>query len=305
MKEDTFETLDEIMDALRVILEDPHFKASSDRPLPPYRRAWQFLSNGLTFHGESLIRENLEEIRKHSPSKLDVLEQALSKGSGSLDTRGARERSLLYQLATAPIFFPRVLGILAFLKFSSRDAQILVHYGTWLVQTVALSAFAAWLSPQLVPGVLVWSIVTEIVDRDLEFEEAWSLGYLFSLLTFVGNTELVLELCQNKGIEFGKLLHVSERYVLFEMGMQEDDSSNLSELAEGSSMDDALSGVDPGHEGLDQVSPSVFGHSEHPAEVQTDSKTKDSSNAQAPSGPVGHLGVNLLKQRRKRRRYWS
>jgi hypothetical protein len=217
MKADTLESLDEIMDALRVILEDPCFKPAAGCPLPFFRRLYHFVSNNLAFHDETLIRENLEEIRKHSPSKLDVLERALSKGTASLDTRGIRERSLVYQLATAPIFLPRVFGILAFLKFSSREAQLTVHYGIWLVQTVVLSALAGWISPQLVPGILVWSIVTEIVDRDLEFEEAWSLGYLFSLLTFVGNTELVLELCQAKGIELGKLLRVSERYVLFEM----------------------------------------------------------------------------------------
>jgi hypothetical protein len=224
MKEEAFQALDEIMDALRVILEDPHFKPVSDRPRSWISVTWDFLRNGLQFHDESLIRANLAQIRKHSPSKLDVLDRAFTRGLGMMDMRSIREQSTLNQIAMAPLILPRAFSVWGLFKFSTREAQFGAYYIVWFVELMLACAVIGWLAPVLVPGIVVWFVAAEFVDKDLELEEAMSQGYLFSLLVFAGNIELVLELCREKGIELGKLLQVSEQFVLFEMGAAPTDS---------------------------------------------------------------------------------
>ena len=233
MREEAFQALDEIMDALRVILEDSHFKPAPDRPRSLLSSVISFFRNGLQFHDEALIRQNLEEIRKHAPSKLDALDKAFTRGLGLIDTRSLREQNTIHQIAMAPLLLPRAFSVWGLFKFSSRDAQFGLYYVVWFLELMAVCALAGWLSPALVPGIVIWFVGAEFVDKDLELEEAWHQGYLFTLLVFAGNIELVLELCHAKGVELGKLLQVSERFVLFEMASQSPEPDGVGEGGSG------------------------------------------------------------------------
>jgi hypothetical protein len=212
MKEEAVEALNEILDALQDVLEDPVFTARADPPRTSWDAFIAFVGNGFKFHDDAFVISRLELIDEQRPGKLAALAAALEKACELQGLQSSRDRSPWYKLATAPLFLPQIAGILCLLKFSTREAQWVAYYGVWLVQAIGMSLLVSLLSPTLVPGVLMWCILSEMMEKDLDTEELLGSLFLFRMLRASIKMEHVLDLCQEKGVECGRLMSVSERF---------------------------------------------------------------------------------------------
>ena len=215
MTEEAVAVLNDIMDALRVVLEDPHFQKAPQLATHPVLSAWRFIKNGFRFHDERLVLDNLKKVEEKAPFKINGLLLALRKSVVLHQLRSLRQDRRIYKLATLPLLLPRVASILSLLKFSTREAQSLAYYTVWLFQALALYALVGYFFPLIAPGVLMWCVIAETMDRDLEVEEILGSLGLFSILSMSCKVEYVLDLCQDKGIELGTLIHAAESYGVY------------------------------------------------------------------------------------------
>ncbi|MBI4863116.1 MAG: hypothetical protein HY815_23050 [Candidatus Riflebacteria bacterium] len=213
MKQRHLEALDGMIDALRVIVDDPFFK-----PPPPAQRAIPrglaaSLARVFRFESEGWIDRALKEISMRSPFKVDELQRAVARYNECTESGDPRERSRWYRLAVAPVLVPKICGGLALLKFSAFEARHVGYCAGWAVQTAVAVMVVGWICPQLVLGVILWSILAILIDDDLDLEEVFNGRCLFSALTFVGNMELLMERCRAKEAELGALLSAVDRLV--------------------------------------------------------------------------------------------
>ena len=206
-REDAIDALNDILDALQDVLEDPVFTAR-DEPTS----FLSFIRSGFTFHDDDFVMERLQLLHEQRPGKLDALARALEKASDLSGLQSPREKNRWYKLAIAPLIVPQVLGLLALLKFSSREAQYLVYYSVWLGQAIGLATLVSLFLPALAPSVLVWHILAEMMEKDLDAEELLGSLFLFGMMRASWKMETVLALCHEKGVECGKLVAVSERF---------------------------------------------------------------------------------------------
>lgn len=214
MNEEGIEALDEILNALEDILEDPVFTARSDAPRSIPQAFVAFYRNGWKQHDDDFLIRRLELLEEQRPGKLAALAKAMEKAGDMKAAQDSRERNPWYRAAIAPLCLPQAFGLLTLLKLSSREAQLLVYYGVWLVQALVFSCLASMISPHLVPGVLLWCIVAEMMEKDLDAEELLRSLFLFRMLAASVRLEHVLELCWEKGVEVGRLMTVSDRYAI-------------------------------------------------------------------------------------------
>ena len=212
MQEEAIDALNDILDAIQDILEDPVFTAREAAP----RTAWEsiswFFKNGGRMHDDEFVLERLELLDEQRPGKLAALAQAMEHAAELQGLQSSRERNGWYKLATAPLFLPNLLGLFALLKFSAREAQWLVYYGVWLTEAVLVSLAVSVISPALAPGVILWCIISEMMEKDLDTEELLGSMFLFRMLRASVKMETILELCWEKGVECGRLVSISERF---------------------------------------------------------------------------------------------
>src|SRR5262249_41378722 len=123
--------LGELMDSLRLILEDAQFERPKTSRLTGPQRAWSFFRNGFRFHDDLLIYRNLEEIHSHSPYKLTGLFEVLGRRRSLGKKRGVRDGNIWYLIATAPRLLPFLASLVALLKFSAREAQWAIYSMVW------------------------------------------------------------------------------------------------------------------------------------------------------------------------------
>jgi hypothetical protein len=214
LNEEGIEALDEILDALRDILEDPVFTARPDAPRSIPAAFVAFFRNGWKQHDDEFLIARLERLDEQRPGKLEALARAMEKACNLKGLQGSRERNPWYRLAIAPLLLPQAFGLITLLKLSTRDAQLPVYYGVWLLQALFLSWLVSWISPHLIPGVLLWCIVAEMMEKDLDAEELLGSLFLFRMLAASIKLEHVLDLCWEKGVEVGRLMTVSDRYAI-------------------------------------------------------------------------------------------
>ena len=214
MKEEAVEALNEILDALQDILEDPVFTPREEAP----RNTWESLvalwRGGGRMHDDDVVIERLEMIDAQRPGKLAALARAMEHASALQHLESQRAKNGWYKLATAPLILPQLLSMLALLTFSTREAQWLVYYGVWLAEAVFFSMLADLISPLLVPTVIMWCVIAEMMEKDLEAEELLGSLFLFRMLMASSKMESILELCREKGVECGRLVSVSERWAV-------------------------------------------------------------------------------------------
>lgn len=212
MNEEAVEALNDILDALRDVLEDPVFTARQDAPRSVFAATVALFRNGFKLHDDEFVIQRLELLDQQRPGKLIALARALERAGELRGLQGARDRNPWYKAAIAPLILPQLCGAVALLKLSTREAQWAVYYGVWLLQALALSLFASLISAHLVPGVLLWCILAEMMEKDLDTEELLGSLFLFRMLHASVKLEHVLDLCWEKGVEAGRLMTVSERF---------------------------------------------------------------------------------------------
>lgn len=214
MNEEAVDALNDILDALQGILEDPVFTAREVAPRTPWESAVAFFRNRGRLHDDEFVLERLELLDEQRPGKLAALARAMQNASDLSGLQGPRERNGWYKLATAPLFLPQLLGLFALLKFSTRDAQWLVYYGVWLTEAVVGSLLVSLISPALAPAVMIWCILSEMMEKDLNTEELLGSLFLFRMLRASVKMETILDLCWEKGVECGRLVSLSERWAV-------------------------------------------------------------------------------------------
>lgn len=214
MNEEAVEALNDILDALQGVLEDPVFTARQGAPTSVFAAVVALFRNGGKLHDDEFVIERLERLDRQRPGKLTALARALERAGDLRGLQGSRDRNRWYKLAIAPLLLPQLFGAMALLKLSTREAQWLVYYGIWLAQAVGLSFLVSLISPHLVPGVVLWCIVAEMMEKDLDAEELLGSLFLFRMLYTSMKLEHVLDLCREKGVEAGRLITVSERFAV-------------------------------------------------------------------------------------------
>jgi hypothetical protein len=214
MNEDAVEALNDILDALQDVLEDPVFTARQDAPRSMFQALVSFWRNGYKLHDDEFVIERLELLDEQRPGKLIALARALERAGELRGLQGPRDRNPWYKLAIAPLILPQLCGAMGLLKLSTREAQWALYYGVWLAQAVGMSALASLISPHLVPGVILWCVFAEMMEKDLDAEELLASMFLFRMLRASMKLEHVLDLCWEKGVEAGRLLTVSERFAI-------------------------------------------------------------------------------------------
>lgn len=214
MNEEGIEALDEILNCLEDILTDPVFTARSDAPRSIPQAFLAFFRNGWKQHDDEFLILRLELLEEQRPGKLAALARAMEKAGDLKGLQNSRERNPWYKLASAPVILPQLCGLVTLLKLSTRDAQLPVYYAVWLVQAVGLAFLASLISPHLVPGVILWCIVAEMMEKDLDAEELLGSLFLFRMLAASMRLERVLDLCWEKGVEVGRLMTVSDRFAI-------------------------------------------------------------------------------------------
>lgn len=214
MNEEAVDALNDILDALQDILEDPVFTASDEAP----RSAWDalvlFWRGRGYMHDDAFVLERLERLDEQRPGKLAALARAMENAGNLQGLQNERDRLTWYKVATAPLLLPSVLSAIALLKFSSREAQWLVYYAVWLAQAVGGAMFVSLLAPALAPTVIVWCILSEMMEKDLDAEELLGSLFMFRMLRASTKMETILELCAEKGVECGRLVSLSERWAV-------------------------------------------------------------------------------------------
>jgi len=214
MKEEAVDALNDILDALQDILEDPVFTAREEAPHTPWESMVALWRGRGRMHDDDCVIERLEMIDAQRPGKLAALARAMEHASALQHLESARSRNTWYKVATAPLIVPQLLGMLALLTFSAREAQWIVYYGVWLGEAVFFSSLANLLTPLLVPTVILWCVIAEMMEKDLEAEELLGSLFLFRMLSASSKMESILELCREKGVECGRLVAVSERWAV-------------------------------------------------------------------------------------------
>lgn len=211
MRSDILEPLDELAGALVNVLSDPAFDTFRKADQVGLGKYLSFLKNGFSYHSEGEILEALRDVHTRRPYLFTQVFAACRRLGSIRDFRDMREKSLAYRIAAAPIHLPKMIGTLALLKLSTREAQWSVYYLVLGLECLLLMLILGWLSPQLVPGAFFWCALAELVERDLDTEEALSNNSLFDMLRLAGVMEELLERCDERCIEFGKLYGASER----------------------------------------------------------------------------------------------
>lgn len=211
MRSDILEPLDELAGALCNVLADPAFDSFHKEDQVGFGKYLSFLRNGLSYHSESEILEALRDVHQRRPYLFTQVFAACRRLGSIRDFRDMREKSLAYRIAAAPIHLPKMFGTLALLKLSTREAQWSVYYTVLGLECLVLMLILGWMSPQLVAGAFFWCALAELVERDLDTEEALSNNSLFDMLRLAGVMEELLEKCDERCIEFGKLYGASER----------------------------------------------------------------------------------------------
>lgn len=214
MNEEAIDALNDILDALQDILEDPVFTVREEAPRTVWESVLALWRGRGRMHDDDVVIERLELIEQQRPGKLAALARAMEHASALSGLESQRSRNAWYKFATAPLIVPQVLGMLALLTFSTREAQWLVYYGVWLGEAVFFAMLADLISPLLVPGVIMWCVIAEMMEKDLEAEELLGSLFLFRMLSASSKMESILELCREKGVECGRLVAVSERWAL-------------------------------------------------------------------------------------------
>jgi hypothetical protein len=205
--------LGELMDSLRLILEDSLFERPSVSRLSGTALCYRFFQNGFRFHDDTLIYRNLEEIHSRAPYKLTGLFEVLGRRRSLSKRRGLRDGNVWYLVATAPRLLPFLASLVALLKFSAREAQWAIYSTVWIAQLVIAGTLISLISPQLVPALVVWAVGAELMHEQLDIEEALRCFCPVASLRTLSKMEYVLELCQERCIEIGKLIDVGERFV--------------------------------------------------------------------------------------------
>jgi hypothetical protein len=204
--------LGELMDSLRLILEDSLFERPSASRLSGTALCYRFFKDGFRFHDDTLIYRNLEEIHSRAPYKLTGLFEVM--GRRRLGKRkGLRDGNVWYLMATAPRLLPFLASLIGLLKFSAREAQWAIYSTVWIAQLIIVGALLSLISPQLVPALVVWAVGAELMHEQLDIEEALRCFCPVATLRTLSKMEYVLELCQERCIEIGKLIDVGERFV--------------------------------------------------------------------------------------------
>ena len=214
MKEEAVEALNDILDALQDILEDPVFTARDEAPHSAWESLQAFWRGGGQMHDDSVVLERLERLDEQRPGKLAALARAMENAGNLQGLKNDRDRLTWYKVATAPLLVPQVVSALALLKFSSREAQWFVYYALWLGEAIGGSMLVSLISPALAPAVIVWCILSEMMEKDLDAEELLGSLFLFRMLSASTKMETILELCAEKGVECGRLVSLSERWAV-------------------------------------------------------------------------------------------
>jgi hypothetical protein len=214
MNEDAVDALNDILDALQDILEDPVFTVRDSAPRTVWDSVVALWRGRGRMHDDDVVIERLELIEEQRPGKLAALARAMEHASALQGLESQRSRNAWYKFATAPLIVPQVLGMLGLLTFSTREAQWVIYYGVWLGEAVFFASLANLISPLLVPGVIMWCVIAEMMEKDLEAEELLGSLFLFRMLSASSKMESILELCREKGVECGRLVAVSERWAL-------------------------------------------------------------------------------------------
>jgi hypothetical protein len=204
--------LGDLMEALRLVLEDSRFPRLRSGSPAGLAGLLAVLRGGRGQDG-ALVYDSLRQIQETAPYKLTGLYEILQKPGALSGLKGMRDGKAWYMIATAPRILPNLLAALALLKFSSREAQWSAYAMAWVIQAAGLCAVVGWLAPMLVPGLIVWCVGSEVLHSQLDFEEVMTFVCPFSILRACSKMEYVLELCQEKGVELGRLLEVSEQFV--------------------------------------------------------------------------------------------
>lgn len=214
MKEEAVEALNDILDALQDILEDPVFTARAEAPRSTWEAIVAFWRGRGRLHGDDVVLQRLELLDEQRPGKLAALARAMENAGDLKGLQSSRDAITWYKVVTAPLFIPNMLGAVALLKFSSREAQWFVYYAVWLAEAVFGSMLVSLLSPALAPTVIVWCILCEMMEKDLDSEELLGSLFLFRMLRASTKMETILELCTEKGIECGSVVSLAERWAV-------------------------------------------------------------------------------------------
>jgi len=214
MKEELVEALDEIAGAFCRILDEPDFKFDKPPLTFDVEGLRRFFRQGFSNHSSEEILEALRDAHRRNPYNFTGLIEGFEKLRQIRDFRDSREGSLFYRVALAPIFLPKVTGILGLLKFSNRDVQWGFYYSTLGIVALLGAWLFSWLNPAWIPGLVSWCLLSEFVERDLEIEEALRSNCLFALMVMSGNVERLLEVCRDRGIELGKLFAAGDQITL-------------------------------------------------------------------------------------------
>ena len=213
MDQESLEALDDLIEALQSVADDPHMGTERDDTKFSWREAYQFLRGTLHTSDSTDIYNSLKQIRRDRPQKIEDLAQAYKNRVAHGDPSDFRSSSLAYKLFTAPIHLPKKAGSWALNRFSSENAMQTAHYATLLTQTAALTAGATAINPLIGPPVAAWCITSDIGDKILDYQKASQLMHSIWPSLIRGKEQELLATCNRKRIAFGELQEVTQNFV--------------------------------------------------------------------------------------------